>query len=110
MLRERELQEACGHKVEVLPGEAVRQMEPAFTSSFKHAVYLENHATIRNPGELTKRFASLFEFKGGAFRQEAVTGLNRDGTRWRVTTDNGCLLYTSPSPRDVEESRMPSSA
>ena len=23
---------------------------------------------------------------------------------------NECLLYTSPSPRDVEESRMPSSA
>ena len=23
---------------------------------------------------------------------------------------NSCLLYTSPSPRDVEESRMPSSA
>ena len=25
-------------------------------------------------------------------------------------TRSGCLLYTSPSPRDVEESRMPSSA
>ena len=25
-------------------------------------------------------------------------------------TDYICLLYTSPSPRDVEESRMPSSA
>ena len=24
--------------------------------------------------------------------------------------DEVCLLYTSPSPRDVEESRMPSSA
>ena len=24
--------------------------------------------------------------------------------------NRGCLLYTSPSPRDVEESRMPSSA
>ena len=24
--------------------------------------------------------------------------------------DRNCLLYTSPSPRDVEESRMPSSA
>ena len=24
--------------------------------------------------------------------------------------DDACLLYTSPSPRDVEESRMPSSA
>ena len=31
--------------------------------------------------------------------------LKRDGT---VTSS--CLLYTSPSPRDVEESRMPSSA
>ena len=26
------------------------------------------------------------------------------------TEDQVCLLYTSPSPRDVEESRMPSSA
>ena len=28
---------------------------------------------------------------------------------WRVLM-MACLLYTSPSPRDVEESRMPSSA
>ena len=27
-----------------------------------------------------------------------------------VNKDAPCLLYTSPSPRDVEESRMPSSA
>ena len=27
-----------------------------------------------------------------------------------VQMSTGCLLYTSPSPRDVEESRMPSSA
>ena len=27
-----------------------------------------------------------------------------------LTLSSGCLLYTSPSPRDVEESRMPSSA
>ena len=46
-----------------------------------------------------------------------------DGSRglfqaWRVQHNStralqgmkGCLLYTSPSPRDVEESRMPSSA
>ena len=30
-----------------------------------------------------------------------------DGT---LSGSNSCLLYTSPSPRDVEESRMPSSA
>ena len=27
-----------------------------------------------------------------------------------IVTSSACLLYTSPSPRDVEESRMPSSA
>ena len=30
--------------------------------------------------------------------------------RFFVPAHNICLLYTSPSPRDVEESRMPSSA
>ena len=28
----------------------------------------------------------------------------------QMVKTNNCLLYTSPSPRDVEESRMPSSA
>ena len=32
------------------------------------------------------------------------------GTRLGMWSYTGCLLYTSPSPRDVEESRMPSSA
>ena len=37
-------------------------------------------------------------------KQEAAKSwVNLDGT-------GTCLLYTSPSPRDVEESRMPSSA
>ena len=27
-----------------------------------------------------------------------------------IPKEQACLLYTSPSPRDVEESRMPSSA
>ena len=39
----------------------------------------------------------------------AVLATGRTGV---LTFDQGyhCLLYTSPSPRDVEESRMPSSA
>ena len=32
------------------------------------------------------------------------------GGRGSSCSCKGCLLYTSPSPRDVEESRMPSSA
>ena len=37
----------------------------------------------------------------------AVMGRNGSG---KSTLSKVCLLYTSPSPRDVEESRMPSSA
>ena len=38
--------------------------------------------------------------------KDALLGFG-DSTTWLVVI---CLLYTSPSPRDVEESRMPSSA
>ena len=30
--------------------------------------------------------------------------------KYNIRNVSTCLLYTSPSPRDVEESRMPSSA
>ena len=36
-------------------------------------------------------------------RVQVGSGLVKEGNK-------ACLLYTSPSPRDVEESRMPSSA
>ena len=42
--------------------------------------------------------------------------LNNDMSIIKISGDdtreylNNCLLYTSPSPRDVEETRMPSSA
>ena len=35
--------------------------------------------------------------------------IDENGNRPTPDADT-CLLYTSPSPRDVEESRMPSSA
>ena len=45
---------------------------------------------------------------------KAADELDADGTKPTLANVRkrlgGCLLYTSPSPRDVEESRMPSSA
>ena len=87
MERDHALIKECGHKIEFLPGEEIRQMEPAFSQKFKHAVYIENHATIKHPGDLTKKFAAHFEAKGGAFLQEQVTGLTKAGAAWSVITD-----------------------
>ena len=51
--------------------------------------------------------------RGNAKIVQELEGLYR-GAGWEVFKvlwdSNCCLLYTSPSPRDVEESRMPSSA
>ena len=60
-------------------------------------------------------FPSYFMIKASA--TENPTGMGGVGS-YTVTADfsyidfasGDCLLYTSPSPRDVEESRMPSSA
>ena len=43
---------------------------------------------------------------------EIDKGLPNTRTKLEIPSEEeiACLLYTSPSPRDVEESRMPSSA
>ena len=44
---------------------------------------------------------------------EKIANFSGNQDEWMVAVrmvSEGCLLYTSPSPRDVEESRMPSSA
>ena len=44
------------------------------------------------------------------FECPPVNFLLRKNHEHELHMTNTCLLYTSPSPRDVEESRMPSSA
>ena len=45
-----------------------------------------------------------------SIRGAAVTSIQIDGVLHEFTSIKGCLLYTSPSPRDQVVSRMPSSA
>ena len=60
-----------------------------------------------DPGS-TRFFLSLGDNLLRIFGGDRVAGLMN---AFRVEEDMPiCLLYTSPSPRDVEESRMPSSA
>ena len=45
--------------------------------------------------------------RSGLAAKESIGVLNSPGT---IDSDYSCLLYTSPSPRDMRRSRMPSSA
>ena len=43
--------------------------------------------------------------------RKVEVGLNMNpGETWNIALYSDCLLYTSPSPRDRQKSRMPSSA
>ena len=69
---------------------------------FKHAFHLlrGDYSKPEHSGELS-HFQAL---------TTAVSGTVGIGNMSAVAITITCLLYTSPSPRDVEESRMPSSA
>ena len=57
-------------------------------------------------GKIMKRRAFIIG-NGESRKNFDLTTLKKYG---KIYACNACLLYTSPSPRDVEESRMPSSA
>ena len=46
---------------------------------------------------------------GGSVKDRAALALIKDAEEKKLIS-KGCLLYTSPSPRDKRQSRMPSSA
>ena len=65
-------------------------------------------------GKAGKKFLSAkkaFEDKQDLSLEEAIDLVkNNASAKFDETVDIACLLYTSPSPRDQEASRMPSSA
>ena len=70
------------------PETIVGQIRPVITS-----------AEINRAKHAKKSFAAAWDSQFGSWEYQAV-----------MNQEKGCLLYTSPSPRDRQKSRMPSSA
>ena len=63
------------------------------------------------PDSVLERICTLFEWNYQDIKRISIQGpFNEDSESEEADDADTCLLYTSPSPRDVEESRMPSSA
>ena len=62
------------------------------------------------PSDSWSNFAHQFRADPGRTDDALVNHLRRSIRPGLVVMDVGCLLYTSPSPRDQRGSRMPSSA
>ena len=71
------------------------------------ALHMHSGSQMRDLATQLKAIQSLFEL-AQTIDKHRVSHDNK----WRINTINigGCLLYTSPSPRDRTRSRMPSSA
>ena len=70
---------------------------PAFTDNYIWLIEENGKATVVDPGDA--------EVVNNCLKEK-----NLELENILITHHHFCLLYTSPSPRDVEESRMPSSA
>ncbi len=79
-----------GVKIEDVPLEELRQIEPALTRDIKHAVWFPECIRTTNPALLTRALAEQFVKDGGEIRQETVTdiSLGHDGAL-SMTTENG---------------------
>jgi len=119
----------------VIPGEELAQrVDEAVRKLEKSGIAAADRRVLSNGIRLTfitdgkscginfyysdKKGFSVVPAGGDADLSQRIKGILISGTReipdetWAGSDEagKGCLLYTSPSPRDVEESRMPSSA
>ena len=60
--------------------------------------------------EITSKYGLGFIYKTSFDKANRTSLKGKRGAGLEASLPVFCLLYTSPSPRDVEESRMPSSA
>ena len=78
----------------------------------KGDLHVDQHHTVEDTGIVIGLAIAdaLGDFSG--IRRFGNTHIPMDETLTRVSIDvsKSCLLYTSPSPRDMRRSRMPSSA
>ena len=80
-------------------------------SYFHDSLECIGHLSIPESSELLPLVLVAHTWKGRSeFEDQKVNALNALGYAALSIDIYGCLLYTSPSPRDATLSRMPSSA
>ena len=82
-----------GIAVRDLSGDETRAMEPCLAGPIAGGVLLPDVATVRDPLELTRRFVTLFERRGGIVQRAAATRvlIERGEARGVVTEGNELL-------------------
>ena len=102
----------AGSPCSIISTEEIHQYHPFIKLDGIKGAFLTPEDGYTDPTSTTNAMAKGAR-NGGAkiYRKNRVTDIEQlPSGEWKVITEKGCLLYTSPSPRDRTRSRMPSSA
>lgn len=69
-------------------------LEPSLRPVFAHAVFWPEAASVSNPLGVTRAYAMRFTTLGGVILSGDARSLHRNGSRWRVETDQGAIDAT----------------
>ena len=94
------------HKALLKEGKKLTQEEKKAHEEILQS-YKQEETSLRTIGQLRKDELAI---KKAANRYEEIVKETGELKQQTPNTPNTCLLYTSPSPRDRQKSRMPSSA
>ncbi|MGI8527331.1 MAG: NAD(P)/FAD-dependent oxidoreductase [Pseudolabrys sp.] len=91
LAREFDIAAEFGIPLDRLNIEQARALEPSLSPVFEHAVFWPNAASISNPLAVTRAYVARFAALGGVMLTGDAQSLHRNGTRWRVDTEQGAL-------------------
>ena len=83
------LQQAFGIHASALDARALAEAEPAFRVPLAGAVHWPEPRNVVDPGELVKRYARLFQQRGGRLVMGDAGSLSASGAGWQVETAEG---------------------
>ena len=95
-------------KIETIEKQTVSQIFKLKGEKYFRAIEVETVLSLLN----SKEKDLVLSLGGGSFLDEKIRKYvkNFSSSFWLNWRPSTCLLYTSPSPRDLSTSRMPSSA
>lgn len=79
---------------DVLDAQALSRLEPALATGrggFAGAIHWLDPKTVSDPGALTRRYAALFEKRGGRILWADAASLSTDGDAWSVSALDGMV-------------------
>ena len=74
-LRDHDLRRRRGMRLDEVPADEIRQIEPALSPDIRHAIYAPDCQSIADPLTLTQRLAASFAADGGTIVHDNVTAI-----------------------------------